>query len=238
MSVTGVFAEIGAIQQLNQQELDAGMEGRNSWHHQYKDSSYIIVTGFVEKMSEGDVITIFSQFGDLVDVNLIRDRKTGKSKGFAFLCYEDQRSTILAVDNMNGFKLLGRSLRVNHVEAYKVPAKFEEDEEGNRKQDEEGNWIQKEYVPTGAEGAGMKEYGVTFDQQKNNRAVSDKVSKKEEERMKAEKKLQDEDDAWALAYVLCFLSFLFRLQVASSPFASPVFTAKSTFPTATPPAPL
>lgn len=32
-----------------------------------------------------------------MDVNLVRDKGTGKSKGFAFIAYEDQRSTILAV---------------------------------------------------------------------------------------------------------------------------------------------
>ena len=32
----------------------------------------------------------------------MRDKETGKSKGFAFLAFEDQRSTVLAVDNMNG----------------------------------------------------------------------------------------------------------------------------------------
>lgn len=37
-----------------------------------------------------------------MNINLIRDRKTGKSKGFCFLCYQDQRSTVLAVDNFNG----------------------------------------------------------------------------------------------------------------------------------------
>lgn len=38
-----------------------------------------------------------SRYGEVVDVNLVRDKATGKSKGFAFLAYEDQRSTILAV---------------------------------------------------------------------------------------------------------------------------------------------
>lgn len=37
------------------------------------------------------------RYGEIVDVNLVRDKGTGKSKGFAFLAYEDQRSTILAV---------------------------------------------------------------------------------------------------------------------------------------------
>merc|ERR1711884_10739 len=54
-------------------------------------------------------------------INLIRDHKTGKSKGFAFICYQDQRSTILAVDNLNGMKLLGRLVRVDHVHTYKLP---------------------------------------------------------------------------------------------------------------------
>ena len=33
--------------------------------------------------------------------------------------YEDQKSTILAVDNLNGAKVLGRTLRVDHVNKYK-----------------------------------------------------------------------------------------------------------------------
>ena len=66
-------------------------------------------------MSEGDVITIFSQFGEPVYVNLIRDKETGKSKGFAFLKYEDQRSTDLAVDNLGGASVLGRILKVDHT---------------------------------------------------------------------------------------------------------------------------
>lgn len=43
--------------------------------------------------------------GEVVDLNLIRDKVTGKSCGFAFIAYEDQRSTILAVDNFNGAKV-------------------------------------------------------------------------------------------------------------------------------------
>ena len=36
---------------------------------------------------------------------MVRDKETGKSKGFAFLAYEDQRSTVLAVDNLNGIQV-------------------------------------------------------------------------------------------------------------------------------------
>jgi len=41
-----------------------------------------------------------------MDINLVRDKQTGKSRGYAFIAYEDQRSTVLAVDNLNGAKVL------------------------------------------------------------------------------------------------------------------------------------
>jgi RNA-binding motif X-linked protein 2 len=45
------------------------------------------------------------RYGEIVDLNLVREKGTGKSKGFCFVAYEDQRSTVLAVDNLNGFQV-------------------------------------------------------------------------------------------------------------------------------------
>lgn len=67
-------------------------------------------------------------------MNLPRDKKTGKTKGFGFLMYEDQRSTVLAVDNLNGADVLGRTLRVDHVKNYKQP----------KVQNEDGEWVDAE----------------------------------------------------------------------------------------------
>jgi len=63
------------------------------------------------------------QYGEIVDVNLVRDRETGKSKGFAFIAFEDQRSTVLAVDNLSGARVVGRTVRVEHVDDYKLKRK-------------------------------------------------------------------------------------------------------------------
>lgn len=75
-------------------------------------------------MNEGDIVIVFSQYGEVVDCRLARDSKTGESKGFAFLAYEDQRSTVLAVDNLNGIELCGRRILVDHVRQYKIPKEY------------------------------------------------------------------------------------------------------------------
>ena len=75
------------------------------------------------------MLCVFSQWGEIEDINLVRDEATGKSKGFAFVKYEDQRSTILAVDNFNGITLLGRQLRVDHVSRYKLPKHLQDKED-------------------------------------------------------------------------------------------------------------
>ena len=48
------------------------------------------------------------RYGEIIDLNLIRDRDTGKSKGFAYIGYENQKSTVLAVDNLNGIEVSGQ----------------------------------------------------------------------------------------------------------------------------------
>ena len=69
-----------------------------------------------------------------MDLNLPRDKDTGKTRGFGFLMYEDQRSTILAVDNLNGARVLEKTLRVDHVKNYKQP----------KIKNEDGEWVDPE----------------------------------------------------------------------------------------------
>ncbi|KAL9081952.1 MAG: hypothetical protein Q9159_006869 [Coniocarpon cinnabarinum] len=111
--------QIRSVQALNQRELDAVTPPSASWHTDHRNSAFIYIGGLDARLSEGDVIVIFSQYGQPNYLNLPRDKETGKPRGFAFLRYADQRSTDLAVDNLGGADVLGRKLRVDHCE-YKV----------------------------------------------------------------------------------------------------------------------
>ncbi|UYV81878.1 RBMX2 [Cordylochernes scorpioides] len=96
--------------------VEDGSASKTSWHNDYKDSAWVYIGGLDYGLTEGDVIA-----------------KTGKSKGFAFVCYEDQRSAILAVDNLNGINVCNRTMRIDHVANYKIPKEFEDQDEITKK---------------------------------------------------------------------------------------------------------
>ena len=100
------------------QEVALGVSASGSWHARFKHSAYVFAGGLPFELTEGDVLAVFSQCGEVVDVSLVRDAETGKSRGFAFVAFEDQRSTVLSIDNLSGVRLLGRTLRVEHVEDF------------------------------------------------------------------------------------------------------------------------
>ena len=118
------------VQKLNEEELRRGVPASASWHAEYARSAWVYVGGLAPELSEGDVICVLSQWGEVEDVHLVRDEATGRSKGFCFLKYEDARSAVLAVDNFNGVSLLGRTLRVDHKLDYSPPKAKEDKAKG------------------------------------------------------------------------------------------------------------
>lgn len=77
--------------------------------------SWIYAGGLPYELTEGDIICVFSQYGELDEISLSRDRETGKSRGFCFLKYEDHRSCELAVDNLNEAVIVGRRIKVSYA---------------------------------------------------------------------------------------------------------------------------
>jgi len=177
------------IMKMNDRELELGVAGtKNSWHSEYKDSAWVFLGGLPFELTEGDVICMFSQYGEVVHINLIRDHGTGKSKGFGFLCYEDQRSTILAVDNLNGFKILNRMIRVDHVHQYKLPKDLE-------KLDQDKKALFMSGVapkPISASESSSEEEEELLDLQKEDKKAK-KKKKKEKKKHKKKKKKKDKD---------------------------------------------
>lgn len=132
---------IRQVARLNETELEKVVPPNASWHTDYRDTAYIYIGGLPFELSEGDILTIFSQYGNPVDIKLIRDKDTGKSRGFAFLKYEDQRSCDLAVDNLSGAGVMGRVVSVDHTRYKKKDGEVEtvgDDVDAGDETDQEG----------------------------------------------------------------------------------------------------
>ncbi len=65
--------------------------------------------------TEDELRDLFVEFGEVVRVNIITDRDTGQSKGFAFIEMPTQSEAEAAVGALNESNLKGRTLRVNEA---------------------------------------------------------------------------------------------------------------------------
>jgi len=63
--------------------------------------------------TEDELRTLFAQAGAVSSVALIKDRDTGRSKGFAFVEMSTQAEAQKAISMFNAFKLADRELTVN-----------------------------------------------------------------------------------------------------------------------------
>ena len=70
-------------------ELENAISPSASWHADYRDTAFLYVGGLPFTLSEGDVIAIFSQFGEPVWIKLARDKETGKND-YSILQAEDE----------------------------------------------------------------------------------------------------------------------------------------------------
>lgn len=113
------LTQIKQTQIATKKEIELGIHERGSWHDRFKHSAYVYLGGLPFELTEGDVLAVCSQYGEIVDIHLVKDKRTKKSRGFAFVAYEDQRSTVLAVDNLSGSRIGGRIIRVEHVDNYR-----------------------------------------------------------------------------------------------------------------------
>ncbi len=66
---------------------------------------------------ESELKTLFSDFGEIKELSLIKDRDTGKSKGFAFIEMQRNSDADKAIKALNGSLFQGRNIKVNQVQS-------------------------------------------------------------------------------------------------------------------------
>jgi cold-inducible RNA-binding protein len=76
-------------------------------------NSKLFVGNLSFNTTENDLNDAFAPHGTVSEVNLMMDRSTGRSRGFAFVTMSTPEEAQKAIDAMNGKALDGRALTVN-----------------------------------------------------------------------------------------------------------------------------
>ncbi|MFQ6108639.1 MAG: RNA recognition motif domain-containing protein [Candidatus Aminicenantales bacterium] len=73
----------------------------------------IYVGNIAYRMREDTLRELFEQYGEVTSVKIIKDRMTGRSKGFGFVEMPDETQAEEAIAKLNGSEVEGRNIKVN-----------------------------------------------------------------------------------------------------------------------------
>ena len=79
------------------------------------NNSKLFVGNLAFATTENDLQDAFAAFGTVMEVNLMLDRMTGKSRGFAFVTMSTADEAQKAIEALNGKDFKGRPLNVNEA---------------------------------------------------------------------------------------------------------------------------
>jgi RNA recognition motif-containing protein len=65
--------------------------------------------------NEDDLRQAFEGYGEVTDANVIKDRNTGRSRGFGFVEMSSKEEAEKAISALNGQELNGRTLKVSEA---------------------------------------------------------------------------------------------------------------------------
>lgn len=75
----------------------------------------IYVGNLLHSATEDDLRDAFGRFGEVSEVNIIKDRETGRSRGFAFVEMPNGDEAAIAIKELNLREIGGRSVTVNEA---------------------------------------------------------------------------------------------------------------------------
>ena len=78
-------------------------------------STKLYVGNLPYETTESDLQTLFAAAGQVSAVNIVRDRATGRARGFAFVEMNDEDGARKAISELDQHQLDGRSLTVNEA---------------------------------------------------------------------------------------------------------------------------
>ncbi|MFH1561439.1 MAG: RNA-binding protein [Patescibacteria group bacterium] len=98
-------------------------------------SKKLFVGGFPYSVTSAQLEEAFAKFGKVSSCDLIIDRYTGQSKGFAFIEMEDDAAAEAAIAALNNTDFEGRTITVNVARPKEDKPRFDNRGGGGRRDD-------------------------------------------------------------------------------------------------------
>jgi len=76
-------------------------------------NSKLFVGNLSFNTTESDLSAAFAAFGTVTETNLMKDRETGRPRGFGFITMSSDEEAQKAIEGLNGKDMDGRALTVN-----------------------------------------------------------------------------------------------------------------------------
>ncbi|RLN33821.1 serine/arginine-rich splicing factor SC35-like isoform X2 [Panicum miliaceum] len=90
-----------------------------------RDTYSLLVLNITFRTTADDLFPLFDKYGEVVDIYIPRDRRTGDSRGFAFVRYKYEDEAQKAVDRLDGApELLTSGLRGRVVDGREIMVQF------------------------------------------------------------------------------------------------------------------
>ena len=67
-----------------------------------QNSSIVYIAGIPRRANEDTIRKVFSTYGSIKTVNVIKDHQTGNSRGFAYINFVRQEDALKAIEDMDG----------------------------------------------------------------------------------------------------------------------------------------
>lgn len=64
-------------------------------------------------LTEDELRQVFAQFGQVDSVKIIKDKFTGRAKGFGFVEMSNEQEALAAIEKLNGTDVKGRNIFVD-----------------------------------------------------------------------------------------------------------------------------
>lgn len=75
----------------------------------------IYVGNIAYNMTSQEIKDLFTPFGNVVNVKIISDKQTGRSKGYAFVEMDNDDNALKAIESLNDLQVKGRNIKVSNA---------------------------------------------------------------------------------------------------------------------------